>query len=66
MKIKEEIQNQNLNIPYSENVSVLKETVSFSGKCAANSLDIQPMEGWDGTDEGAFSELTHRRYERFA
>lgn len=66
MKIKEEIQNQNLNIPYSENVSVLKETVSFSGKCAANRLAIQPMEGCDGTAEGAFSELTHRRYERFA
>jgi NADPH2 dehydrogenase len=34
-------------------------------RVAANRFVIQPMEGWDGTPEGAPSELTRRRWQNF-
>ena len=35
------------------------------GVVVGNRFCIQPMEGWDGTAEGAPSDLTRRRWERF-
>ena len=35
------------------------------GRRAANRFAVHPMEGWDGTPEGAPSELTRRRWRRF-
>ena len=35
------------------------------GRFAANRFTIHPMEGWDGTREGAPSDLTRRRWRRF-
>ncbi|MBQ2967006.1 MAG: flavin oxidoreductase/NADH oxidase [Clostridia bacterium] len=64
--LKSKIQEQGYNIPYSENLSVLCAPITVSGKVAPNRIAIQPMEGCDGTADGAFGELTHRRYERFA
>ena len=64
--IKNDIEKENLNIPYSDNLDVLKESLVVSGKTAPNRIAIQPMEGCDGTADGSFGELTHRRYERFA
>jgi 2,4-dienoyl-CoA reductase-like NADH-dependent reductase (Old Yellow Enzyme family) len=34
-------------------------------RVVANRFVIQPMEGWDGTETGEPSELTHRRWRRF-
>ena len=55
-----------VNIPLSENIDVLKQPIKFYGREVPNRLAIQPMEGCDGTPEGAPGELTKRRYERFA
>ncbi len=55
-----------LHIPYAKNLSILGTPVALAQKEIPNRLVIQPMEGCDGTKEGAFDELTHRRYERFA
>lgn len=44
----------------------LSDKISLYGKEAANRVLFQPMEGCDGTKEGAVDELTRRRYLRFA
>ena len=56
----------NLNLPYSDDTSNLKEKVSIGNKIANNRLCCQAMEGCDGTPDGSPDELTKRRYERFS
>ena len=53
-------------IPISQDLEILKKTISMGDKIIPNSLVIHPMEGCDGTVEGKPDELTYRRYERFA
>lgn len=64
--LKEEIEKLGVNIPISEDLSVLKRSVQIGDKNIPNSLAISPMEGCDGTELGEPDELTFRRYERFA
>ena len=46
--------------------SPLAEPLELGGGLVApNRFAIQPMEGWDGTPEGAPSELTFRRWRNF-
>lgn len=65
-KFEEIIKNEKLEIPYSDNLKILDTPVKLSQKTIPNRIAIQPMEGCDGTYEGAIDELTHRRYLRFA
>ena len=44
----------------------LSDKITLYGRETANRLLFQPMEGCDGTAEGAVDELTRRRYLRFA
>ena len=46
--------------------SILEKSISVYGKEIKNRIVLQPMEGCDGTKEGAIDELTRRRYLRFA
>jgi len=46
--------------------TVLARRVRVGAFTVGNSIAIQPMEGCDGTLDGAPDELTWRRYERFA
>ena len=55
-----------VKIPVSEDTSILSRPVTVKGVTAKNSLAVHPMEGFDGTFDGAPDELTFRRYERFA
>ena len=54
------------NFPYSEDVSILAESVKVGNKVAPNRIAYQAMEGCDGTADGAPDTLTKRRYDRFA
>jgi 2,4-dienoyl-CoA reductase (NADPH2) len=54
-----------LDIPMADDVSVLAEPVPVAGRTIPNAMAIQPMEGCDGTADGAPGPLTFRRYERF-
>jgi 2,4-dienoyl-CoA reductase-like NADH-dependent reductase (Old Yellow Enzyme family) len=54
-----------LDIPFSEDLGPLFRPVTLGPLHPGNSLCIQPMEGCDGTLEGAPDELTFRRYRRF-
>ena len=46
--------------------SIISEKFNIYGRAIANRVLFQPMEGCDGTKEGAVDELTRRRYLRFA
>ncbi|MBQ3006886.1 MAG: flavin oxidoreductase/NADH oxidase [Clostridia bacterium] len=45
---------------------ILENSIEIYGKKTKNRIVLQPMEGCDGTKEGAIDELTARRYRRFA
>lgn len=56
-----------LHFPVSENTAVLSQPITLrSGRVIPNSIGIPPLEGFDGTREGAPTELVFRRYERYA
>ena len=55
-----------IEIPFEENIDILKNTVEVGTKMLKNSLVVHPMEGCDCNADGSPSELVYRRYERFA
>ena len=64
------IEKNGYDIPLSRDISPLGKKVEI--KTAAktytlsNSLSVHPMEGFDGDENGTPTELSHRRYMRFA
>jgi 2,4-dienoyl-CoA reductase (NADPH2) len=55
-----------LDLPVSDDLSPLARRVRIGDRETPNALAIPPMEGCDGTADGAPDELTRRRYQRFA
>ena len=55
-----------LELPASDDVSILSTPARLGRLELPNRLAIHPMEGCDGTDDGAPGDLTYRKYERFA
>ncbi|MCQ2431719.1 MAG: flavin oxidoreductase/NADH oxidase [Clostridia bacterium] len=57
-----------VSIPCSEDLSPLARTPKLPGSdiTLANSLIVHPMEGFDADFDGSPTDLTTRRYERFA
>lgn len=45
---------------------IIHSDIEFNGVKASNRIVIQPMEGCDGNLDGSISDLTRRRYMRFA
>ena len=64
--VKEKAEQLTLKLPLSTQVELLKQPLWINGHKVHNRLAIQPMEGCDGTAEGAPDSLTLRRYRRFA
>lgn len=64
--LKADIEKAGVNLPVSEDLSPLKKAVKIGEKTVPNALGIHPMEGCDGTADGAPDTLTFRRYNRFA
>ena len=66
----EEFQKQNdtlaQKLPYDPDLSILAAPMTIGNKIAPNRLACQAMEGCDGEPDGAPSQLTRRRYLRFA
>lgn len=54
-----------LDLPLTDDLSPLLRPRDVAGRAVGNRLAIQPMEGCDGTPDGAPDELTFRRYRRF-
>lgn len=65
-EVRRQIELTNAYMPLSDDFSVLFEKQNFGPKTADNRFVIQPMEGCDATDDGSPTELTRRRYLRFA
>jgi 2,4-dienoyl-CoA reductase (NADPH2) len=55
-----------LDLPFDDDLSVLFDKLDIAGRAAPNRLAVLPMEGADAEASGAPSELTLRRYRRFA
>jgi len=64
--LKKDCQQNNINISFSEDLSVLSKNLEINGRMIPNRFVIQPMEGFDSNDHGAPGELTFRRYQRYA
>ena len=52
-------------LPFDHDIRVLLEETVVGGRRVPNRIAAQPMEGCDSTPEGAPTDLTVRRYERF-
>ena len=64
-ELRADIIQSGVELPVSERLDILKTPLSLYGKQAPNRLAVHPMEGCDGTAEGAPDELSFRRYRRF-
>ena len=64
-ELTDEISGRGLDLPTSDDVSVLAAPVGYGRLTVPNRMVVQPMEGCDGTPDGAPSDLTFRRYRRF-
>jgi len=64
------IEKNSYDIPLSRDLLPLKKTVDIKTATKTytlkNSISVHPMEGFDGETNGSPSELSHRRYMRFA
>jgi len=65
-ELKDEIARQGLDLPTTDDLAVLATPVRYGRLTVPNRLAVHPMEGCDGTPDGAPDELTFRRYRRFA
>jgi 2,4-dienoyl-CoA reductase-like NADH-dependent reductase (Old Yellow Enzyme family) len=54
------------DLPFEEDLSALFESLTVAGRVLPNRLAVLPMEGADAESSGAPSEMTFRRYRRFA
>ncbi len=64
--LKSKLTQLNISLPLSDNTAVLKDSICVNEKTIKNRIAIQPMEGCDGETDGRPSEITKRRYDRFA
>jgi 2,4-dienoyl-CoA reductase (NADPH2) len=53
-------------LPFQQDLSPLFEEIFLGSKKVVNRLAVQPMEGFDANTDGSPSDLTFRRYKRFA
>ncbi|MBQ8159906.1 MAG: flavin oxidoreductase/NADH oxidase [Clostridia bacterium] len=65
-EVRAETEKLGTELPLSENVQALLTPLEIHGHRAMNRIAFQPMEGTDGTEDGAPGEMTRRRYLRFA
>ena len=54
------------DLPFSEDISALLSQATIEGHSISNRLVVQPMEGYDSSRDGSPSDLTLRRYLRYA
>ena len=64
--LKKKIKELNLEIPISPELEILQSRIQLYEDYIPNRLAIQPMEGFDATENGSPTELTKRRYDRYA
>jgi len=65
-ELRADLSELNFELPLSEDTEILKEEIKVDNKIIPNRLAIHPMEGADASKNGTPSDLTRRRYRRFA
>ena len=61
------IKDFDLNLGFQEDISILKEEIDLgNGFTSPNRMAIHPLEGCDGTKDGSPTDLSFRRYKRYA
>ena len=65
-ELRAEIERLGLEIPLSENFTVLSSPIPVGRRQIPNRICIQPMEGCDAQTDGSPSPLTHWRHLRYA
>lgn len=65
-ELKKDLRELNFELPLSEGTDILQKKVNIDNEIIPNRLAIHPMEGADANDDGTPSDLTRRRYRRFA
>jgi len=65
-ELKQAFERENVNIALSEDLSPLGKNVKIGHLTSSNAMAVLPMEGCDCNTDGSISELTKRRYMRFA
>ena len=55
-----------MDLPFSDDIYPLLEPFTLSDSIIPNRIVVQPMEGYDSEFDGSPSELTKRRYLRYA
>jgi len=65
-ELRASIREAGVALEASDDLSILNQPVDVGGFKLPNRFVVLPMEGCDGTAEGAPDELTFRRYRRFA
>jgi 2,4-dienoyl-CoA reductase (NADPH2) len=64
--LRTKIDELGMDIPLTDGIDVLGTPVSFGTLTVPNRMVVHPMEGCDADLEGRPTELTYRKYERFA
>lgn len=65
-EIKAKADELKIHLPFAGDTGILKQEASFGNVTLKNRMGIAPMEGADGEPDGSPSELTLRRYIRYA
>lgn len=65
-ELQDKISELDVNITLTDDFSPLAKNVRIGTKEAPNSIAVLPMEGCDSNSDGSPSDLTYRRYKRFA
>lgn len=64
--LQNEVAALGLDIRFEPDIQVSRQPLSVANRTVGNRFAIHPMEGCDGTLDGAPDELTYRRWTRFA
>jgi NADPH-dependent glutamate synthase beta subunit-like oxidoreductase/2,4-dienoyl-CoA reductase-like NADH-dependent reductase (Old Yellow Enzyme family) len=64
--LRQELADLGLELPIDEDLSILGQPLSIGDRELANRFVVQPMEGFDSTDDGTPGPLSFRRYRRYA
>ncbi|RCW61850.1 NADH:flavin oxidoreductase [Halanaerobium sp. ST460_2HS_T2] len=65
-ELRADLSKLDFKLPLTENTDILKEEIKINNLKIPNRIAIHPMEGADANNDGTPSELTRRRYQRFA
>src|SRR6056297_1985599 len=65
-ELRADLSKFDFKLPLTEDLEILKKEIKLEEKIIPNRIAIHPMEGADANDDGTPSDLTRRRYKRFA